>query len=311
MPDIINLFSSGLPGIGCVMQQKILDILKSNGLDSPEKIVRISNEELRKINGIGNKAIQEIRQEYGPPLIGWPLDEQCKFLGIPYQKLKAKWDGHGFDRFNWYCEHKNKWVYPEEYVLNRYIADGWQGVNCEGRLIHTILKLLTQDKLDGYWCLDYFYSTEAACFSENSLKHDQKRLQKSMPNFHASTETDLIERFEYCKNPQLEHDEFGRPMARFYHATDWSTDLIVNAYRAIGKDVLLEILKLLMLGGEKRRYGWPDITIVKDGKIKFVEVKTRDRLGKLQIEMWDCILKPLSLDVTVVELKPQLLVDKL
>lgn len=286
------------------MQQKILEILKANGLCSPEAIVRVSNEELRKIDGIGNKAIQEIRQQYGPPLVGWPVDEQCKFLGIPYQKLKAKWDGHGFDRFNWYCEHKKDWVYPEDYVLNRYIADGWQGVNCEGRFIHTILNLLTQNKLDGYWCYDYFYLT-------GSADYYQKRLQESIPNFQVSTEKDLIERFEYCKNPQPERDEFGRPTPRFHHATNWPTDLIVDAYRALGKEVLFEILRLLMVGGEKRRYGWPDLTIVKNGQVKFVEVKTRDRLGKAQIELWDCILKPLSLDVTVVQLKPQLLVDLL
>jgi len=291
------------------MQRKIIDILKSNGLGSPETIIRVSNEELRKIKGIGNKAIQEIRQQYGPPLIGWPVDEQCKFLGIPYQKLKAKWDGHGFDRFNWYCEHKKDWVYPENYVLNRYIADGWRGVNCEGRFIHTILKLLTQDELSGYWILDYFYLTESAYCSDENIEHHQKRLQKSIPNFQASTEKDLIERFEYCKNPQPEHDEFGRSEPCFYHAVDWPTDLIVDAYRALGKELLFEILKLLIAGGEKRRYGWPDLTIVKDGRIKFVEVKTRDRLGKAQIDLWDSTLKPLSLDVTVVELKPQLLVD--
>ncbi|GEM_PF-2397120 len=298
-----------MPGLEWLMQQKILDILKSNGLGSPEAIVRVSNEELRKINDIGKKEIQEIRQQYGPPLIGWPVDEQCKFLGIPYQKLKAKWDGHGFDRFNWYCEHKNKWVYPEDYVLNSYIADGWQGVNCEGRFIHTILKLLTQDKLDGYWCLDYFYLTESARYSDENLIHHQKRIQKSIPNFQASTEKDLIERFEYCKNPQPKNDEYGRPMPCFHHATNWPTDLIVNAYRALGREVLSEILKLLIAGGEKRKYGWPDLTLVKNGTIKFIEVKTRDRLGKAQIDLWDSILKPLGFDVTVVQLTPQLLVD--
>nr|MBC8391926.1 hypothetical protein [Deltaproteobacteria bacterium] len=289
-----NLFGSGFFGIGCLMQQKILDILKSNGLGSPEAIVRISNEALRKIKGIGNKAIQEIRQQYGPPLIGWPVDEQCRFLGIPYQKHKAKWDTYGFDRFNWYCEHKKDWVYPEDFVLNRYIADGWQGVNCEGRFIHTILKLLTQNELSGYWTSDYFYLTEAAHYSDDNLKHHQKRLQESIPNFQASTEKDLIERFEHCKNPQPESDEYGRPMPCFHHATDWSTDLIVGAYRALGKEVLFEILRQLIVGGEKRRYGWPDLTIVKNGQIKFIEVKTIDRLGKAQIELWDCILKPLA-----------------
>lgn len=293
------------------MQQKILDILKSNGLDSPEAIVRVSNEELRKIDGIGNRAIQEIRQQYGPPLVGWPVDEQCKFLGIPYQKLKAKWDGHGFHKFNWYCEHKKGWVYAEDYVLNRYIADGWQGVNCEGRFIHTILKLLTQNELSGYWTLDYFYLSESAHWSDENLRHHQKRLQESIPNLQASTEKDLIERFEYCKNPQPVRNEYGCLISCFHHATNWPTDLIVDAYRALGKEVLLEILRLLMTGGEKRRYGWPDLTIVKNGKIKFVEVKTTDRLGKNQIELWDSILKPLALDVTVVQLKPQLLLDQL
>jgi hypothetical protein len=165
--------------------------------------------------------------------------------------------------------------------------------------------------LSWYGILDYFYLTESAHYSDENLRHHQKRLQESIPNLQASTEKVLIERFEYCKNPQPERDEYGHLMSRFHHATNWSTDLIVDAYRALGKEVFLEILRLLMAVGEKRRYGWPDLTIVKNGKIKFVEVKTTDRLGKGQIELWDRILKPLDLDVTVGQLKPQLLVDLL
>ena len=291
------------------MNDKILKILKANGLDKEQHIVRMSNQDLLRLKGIGKKAVQIIRQIYGPPLIGWPVEDQCEYLGIEYIKMKAKWDSQQFHNFNWYDDTTGRWLYPEDCVLNRYLEKGWKGVNGEGRFIMTILNLLTQNELSGYWSLDFFYLTESAYWSKDNLSHHEKRLNQRIPNFLASTEKDLIERFKYAINPTLKKDQYAGFVHRFHHARNWPITLIVDAYRAFGKEKLLEILKLLMKGGEQRRYGWPDLTLVKDNKVKFIEVKTTDRLGLNQIDLFEHILKPLKLDVTVVQLKPRLRFD--
>jgi len=93
------------------MNDRILKILKANGLDREEHIVRMSNQDLLRLKGIGKKAVQIIRQIYGPPLIGWPVKDQCEYLGIEYIKMEAKWDSQGFHNFNWYDATTGKWLF--------------------------------------------------------------------------------------------------------------------------------------------------------------------------------------------------------
>ena len=59
-------------------------------------------------------------------------------------------------------------------------------------------------------------------------------------------------------------------------------------------------------GGEKFKYGWPDLTLFKDGEALFIEVKTTDRLSIHQINIWERILKPLDINMSVIHLKPNL-----
>lgn len=289
------------------MEKNILNILKKHGYNTPESIVRASNKELLNIKGIGKRGVQIIRQEYGPPLIGWPVEEQCKFLGIPFQKIKAKWDAHNFHRFNWFSETQNRWVYPEDWVLDYYTEDGWEGVNSEEQFILTLFRLLSEPELSkhSYWSLSFMYITAFFSGANKDQPLSPKSINTLVSNLLNSTELDLIKRFEFCKNPKN-----WAIMNGYYHTEHWPTDLIVKAYRAFGKDKLAEIFKLLLNDGAKFRFGWPDLILFKDGKIKFIEVKTIDLLGQSQIDLWDNVLNPVGLDVSVVQLKPKLLIDK-
>ena len=288
-----------------MLKENILDIIKQHGYDTAENIVRASNKELLKIKGIGKRGIQIIRQKYGPPLIGWPVENQCEFLGIPFQKIKAKWDAHNFYGFKWFSKTRNRWVYPEDWVLDYYKEHGWEGVNVEGKFILTLFCLLSEPDLSkhSYWSLNFLYSWEFDPITKKNLPVPPKEVKSSVSNLLMATEADLVERFNYCKS-------CADSLVGYWHVRDWPTELILKAYRTIGKEKLAEIFNLVLKDGGKYRYGWPDLTLFQDEKAKFIEVKTIDKLGQHQIDLWDNVLKPAGLDVGVVQLKPKLLIDK-
>ncbi len=47
------------------------------------------------------------------------------------------------------------------------------------------------------------------------------------------------------------------------------------------------------------RNGWPDLTLVRDGRVKFIEIKTTDRLHHTQFTTIEELLLPVGLDVSV------------
>jgi len=50
------------------------------------------------------------------------------------------------------------------------------------------------------------------------------------------------------------------------------------------------------------RNGWPDLTLVKNGRLKFVEVKTTDRLHHSQLVTIPALVREIGADVSVLEL---------
>lgn len=240
-------------------------------------------------------------------LLQQPIEDQCSILGIPFEQMMAKSKLRPDYRFNWYCEFNKQWVYPEKYVLNKYINDGWRGANVEGRFIHTILKLLAESKLSGYWTLDYFCVSNLHMCSGQNLVHHQNRIKNAYDCLCQSTEQDLIERFKFSTNSTPIYDEFNRLQPIFKHAMNWPVDFLVAAFRAIGKNNLTKMMEIMMIEGEKLKYGWPDVTVIKNDEIKFIEVKTTDKFNENQIRVWDKIIKPLNLDFKVIQLIPETL----
>ena len=52
------------------------------------------------------------------------------------------------------------------------------------------------------------------------------------------------------------------------------------------------------------RAGWPDLTVAREGKVRFVEIKTTDKLHASQRDVILGILQPSGADVRVMQIKP-------
>jgi hypothetical protein len=63
-------------------------------------------------------------------LIGKPLSEQCKALGIPLQTITL-----------------GSWSKPESAALRYYEKKGWEGFDCEGGAVLTLIKAACLDTL--------------------------------------------------------------------------------------------------------------------------------------------------------------------
>ena len=69
-----------------------------------------------------------------------------------------------------------------------------------------------------------------------------------------------------------------------------------------GVDLLHRIATIFATNPYEYRRGWPDITMWKDGQLRFVEVKAPgDRLGKSQKVIAASFAGPLDLDFSLVE----------
>jgi len=214
----------------------------------------------------------------------WPLDDQCLYLGI--RTLRR------IDR--------PTPAYPETWLLDQYKADGWAGLYSEWRFIMTFFKLLCEPNLEDHrlYTHNFIYLSPSAGYKDNA-NISLARICNAMVNFESSTTGDLLDRFFYSQLP----DEFGR--IGYEHARGWMPSLFLEFYHALGKDKLREILEKLLERGETRRFGWPDLTIMSGGTVKFVEVKQPgENLTLRQVELWRDVILPLGLDAEIVVVGP-------
>ena len=75
-------------------------------------------------------------------------------------------------------------------------------------------------------------------------------------------------------------------------------------FQALGRDKLLEIAGRFVLKPYDYRSGWPDLTVIGQHGVRFVEVKTTDRLHESQIRFATEIAKPLQLSCSVLQVIP-------
>ncbi|EGA7539754.1 VRR-NUC domain-containing protein [Salmonella enterica] len=54
-------------------------------------------------------------------------------------------------------------------------------------------------------------------------------------------------------------------------------------FDTVGREKLFELAKVFAANPYQYRSGWPDLTLIRDKSIKFVEVKTTDNLHKSQL----------------------------
>ncbi len=215
------------------------------------------------------------------------LRQQCQTLKIDLEVLvlersSKQWvlDGRSFNR-------------PEAAALAYYQGLGFVGTSCEGVAPLMIMKCscleylkkvnLFKDPIDAAMRL-----FEAQCWIYSHLsRHIIEQIGQS------SAETVLNNFQEIASIPRY---------AGIYPLID--ANAIVAIWRAIGPKRLAALAELFMSDPYRHRSGWPDLTLARGAELRFVEIKTSDRLRGSQKALIEEILKPWNASVGVLQIRP-------
>ena len=184
------------------------------------------------------------------------LIKQCEKLSLQYEEVELNYSGR-----------------PEKAALEFFEEQGYVGYCNEGSLILNVLKDLMLDKLAelnifkdrGDACSRYL-EAQLTILSEhtdvlvNSIK--QTNREKFITNFQEIINTPYIK----SKYPEL------------------SIDIAIAVFDALGINDFINVAYKISENPYNFRKGWPDLTIIKNKELRFVEVKTTDKLKKSQIE---------------------------
>lgn len=207
-----------------------------------------------------------------------PLNEQCRLIAIEL--------GTSF----W-----NSGSAPEEHCYNAFAQQGYVGTYCEGGGVGTAIKALCLDALTE---TSIFYGTcidarEDACLKGVvGLSHlEEKKLQIVLRQIEDTPKVKYLAAFSEIISYNL---------IREWHP-GLSIEFADALYDAVPKSHFLQLAKWISNAHEHRN-GWPDLTLVKDGQLKFVEVKTTDKLHYSQLVTIPALVREIGADVSVLQL---------
>jgi len=204
-----------------------------------------------------------------------PLKEQCNQLGIALEVLELTYNKR-----------------PEDTLIQFFAERGYVGTSNEGLPIQLMLKALALDVLSA---INTFNSREDACtrFLEAQLTiHSDKvnQILESTLGIEESAFLDNInELMSYPSNREL--------------APSLDESVAKAFFDKLGKNKMTELLKLIAQDPYVYRAGWPDLALIKDSKLKFVEVKTSDKLHHSQIRLIPKLMKTIDCEISVCKLK--------
>lgn len=212
------------------------------------------------------------------------LAKQCEALGIPLNVIEMeRAEGH------WIVSgraHKR----PEEAALAYFQEQGWRGAACEGSAVLILMKAA---------CLDYlaevntFGSRQDACM----------RYFEAQCIIHRERSSAIVRAIERASESTVRAN-----LAEIMAQTEYSA-----VYPRMNLEALIAIWRTLparqlakfagyIFADPGNRAGWPDLTLARNNKIMFVEVKTTDKLHCSQRDVILGILQPNRSEVRVVKL---------
>lgn len=185
-----------------------------------------------------------------------PLKKQCEALGIKFDSISLP------------CVKK-----PESTLMDTFKKQGSIGISCEGIGILTVLKALILDKLDE--CKLPYLSRNDVCevyleghlsnltCTKESLAYTIQDISK--PKFLSNFQEIIRQPYIQATYPQL------------------NKNFASELFDKIEKRNFIALLYKLIEDPYQYRKGWPDITLITSGSVKFIEVKVNDKLHESQI----------------------------
>lgn len=211
---------------------------------------------------------------------GYSLPRQCASVGISLDVL--------------HTEPQPK-VGPELYAYHWYVQQGYVGSHCEAGGFGTAIKALCLDRLTRE---SVFYGTHIDAREDACLRGVATLSQMSSAQL-ALVCDDIL------KTKKSEYLSFFSEINSYSLIRKWHPGLTEefadHLFDAVPKDHFVRLARWIALD-HSHHAGWPDLTLVRNNRLKFVEVKTRDKLHHSQLIAIPALMREIDADVSVLQI---------
>lgn len=215
------------------------------------------------------------------------LTAQCEHIGWPLQVMRAKYlGGKRWD------DGERSGVRAEEVVAARIAAEGHLCSWCEGGSINLLIKAAALDVLANR----NFFSDRTDAIRRyleaqfTILNEFESELLACIRNVSAGRLSENIA--EICADP------FIREAYSRVHQ-----DFLISLGCVLETEFLSQVATIFITKPYEFRSGWPDLTVIDNRALSFIEVKTTDRFHVSQLCFAEEVAKPLGLACRTVQLK--------
>jgi hypothetical protein len=215
------------------------------------------------------------------------LSKQCDALSLPLEVVYLeRLDGH--------------WVVagvsyrrPEDAALAHLVSFGWQGLACEGKATLLLMKASCLEQLVS---LNIFGSREDAAVATFEAQVSRHR------DHHVEIISAIQSADEKVIRKNLS-EIFSWPMYNQLNPV-MDKEILVRIWRVMSPKLLAKLAQYIC-DEHHYRAGWPDLTLVRESGVRFVEVKTTDKFHASQLQTILDVLKPENTDIGVIQIKPK------
>lgn len=201
------------------------------------------------------------------------LECQCEKIGVDLKEIELGYSSR-----------------PEDAALEYFKKQGFIGSSNEGITFQTVLKALMLDKLAD---VNTFQDRSDACcryleaqfaIHKDISKEIISTIQDaSIDSFKKNIREILSQSFISSEYPEL------------------SEEVCIALFEAIDAEVFISLAERFSDDPYSYRSGWPDLTLVRGKEVRFVEVKTTDRLHKSQLSTVPMLKSVLPNEISVLK----------
>ncbi|MEH6345276.1 MAG: VRR-NUC domain-containing protein [Bermanella sp.] len=184
------------------------------------------------------------------------LIKQCEKLSLLYEEVVLNYSDM-----------------PEKAALEFFKKQGYVGYYNEGSLILNVIKALMLDKLAE---LNIFNDRGDACsrYLEAQLTILHEHTGVLVSSIRQTSKDKFISNFQEIINSSYIKSSYP----------NLSVNLAVALFDALNTNDFINVAQKISEEPYDFRKGWPDLTIIKDNKVRFIEIKTTDKLKKSQMK---------------------------
>jgi len=215
------------------------------------------------------------------------IKRQGARLGLPVDELDAHSLRDSGGKTRW-VNRSGQSVKPELLALEYYTNDGWRGSWCEGGTLNLAMKSAVLPFL----------------IKHNSFGDPTDAIERY---FEAQCEIlrdrhgDLLTQIEIATRDQMLNMGTRLLADSFVQSAYPCVTLsgILALWEVLGQETFLRITEVFLEDPYRFRAGWPDLTLVRENSVRFVEIKTTDTLRASQIAIVEHFARPIGLDFRV------------